>query len=239
MAFVNQDITQNGLELLAKGVAGANIKFTKIVIGDGYLPDGVSPRDITAVINPVLELDITNLQHIGVTAIVGGVFNNSQMEQGFFYRELALKAEDPDKGDITYCYGNAGDLAEWIPPTGTPTVIEKTVDVLTIVGAAENVSAVINPYVYSRFYTTATMTTTWSGTGPYTQTIPVAGVLATDTPVFGPLWGNDPETREAQSAAWRMISRIETANGSLIITCDKGAPTTAVPFQLTAVRGGS
>ena len=36
-AFINNDITTAGLIVLAKGVAGQKINYTKIVLGDGYL----------------------------------------------------------------------------------------------------------------------------------------------------------------------------------------------------------
>ena len=36
-AFINNDITAAGLLVLAKGVAGQQINYTKIVLGDGYL----------------------------------------------------------------------------------------------------------------------------------------------------------------------------------------------------------
>ncbi len=39
-AFINNDITAAGLLVLAKGVAGQQINYTKIVLGDGYLEEG-------------------------------------------------------------------------------------------------------------------------------------------------------------------------------------------------------
>ena len=43
-AFINNDITTAGLIVLAKGVAGQKINYTKIVLGDGYLEEGQTPR---------------------------------------------------------------------------------------------------------------------------------------------------------------------------------------------------
>lgn len=42
-AFINNDITAAGLIVLAKGVAGQKINYTKIVLGDGYLEEGQTP----------------------------------------------------------------------------------------------------------------------------------------------------------------------------------------------------
>lgn len=73
-------------------------------------------------------------------------------------RQLVLYAEDPDIGEIVYCYGNAGDLAEWISPNGSmnpdspdlgyPTIVEKTIDIVTVVGSAANVTAVLASGIY-------------------------------------------------------------------------------------------
>ena len=71
--------------------------------------------------------------------------------QGFYYRELGLYAEDPDPevGEVLYCYGNCGDLAEWIPPSGGATIVEKTIDIVTAIGTATNVTAYIPADAYA------------------------------------------------------------------------------------------
>lgn len=143
-AFVNNNITAAGLIVLAKGMAGAQIKYTKIVLGDGYIPEGKTSRTVTGVISPKATIGITKLKKNGDgTVAVGGIFSNDQIASGFYYRELGLYAEDPENGEILYCYGNAGDLAEWIPPTGGATIVEKTIDIVTLIGAATNVTAYI------------------------------------------------------------------------------------------------
>ena len=71
--------------------------------------------------------------------------------EGFYYRELGLYAEDPDPevGEVLYCYGNCGDLAEWIPPSGGATIVEKTIDIVTAIGTATNVTAYIPADAYA------------------------------------------------------------------------------------------
>ena len=46
-AFINNDITTAGLIVLAKGVAGQKINYTKIVLGDGYLESSRPTRPST------------------------------------------------------------------------------------------------------------------------------------------------------------------------------------------------
>ena len=73
-AFINNDITAAGLVVLAKGVAGQNINYTKIVLGDGYLEEGQTPRTLTDVISPKATVDITKIKINGDgTVSVGGV----------------------------------------------------------------------------------------------------------------------------------------------------------------------
>ena len=151
-AFINNDITAAGLIVLAKGSAGQKITYTKIVLGDGYLEEGQTPRTLTDVVSPKAVIDITKLKvNTDGTVAVGGIFTNDQTSEGFFYRELGLYAEDPDPdvGEVLYCYGNCGDLAEWIPPTGGATIVEKTIDIVTAIGSATNVTAYIPADAYA------------------------------------------------------------------------------------------
>ena len=151
-AFINNDITAAGLLVLAKGVAGQQINYTKIVLGDGYLEEGQTPRSLTGVVSPKATIDITKCVVNGDgTVTVGGVFTNDQTNDGFYYRELGLYADDPDEdvGEVLYCYGNCGDLAEWIPPTGGATIVEKTIDIVTAIGTATNVTAYIPADAYA------------------------------------------------------------------------------------------
>lgn len=151
-AFINNDITTAGLIVLAKGVAGQKINYTKIVLGDGYLEEGQTPRTLTGVVSPKATVDITKLKINGDgTVAVGGIFANGDETEGFYYRELGLYAEDPDPevGEVLYCYGNCGDLAEWIPPSGGATIVEKTIDIVTAIGTATNVTAYIPADAYA------------------------------------------------------------------------------------------
>ena len=151
-AFINNDITTAGLIVLAKGVAGQKINYTKIVLGDGYLEEGQTPRTLTGVVSPKATVDITKLKINGDgTMAVGGIFTNGDKTEGFYYRELGLYAEDPDPevGEVLYCYGNCGDLAEWIPPSGGATIVEKTIDIVTAIGTATNVTAYIPADAYA------------------------------------------------------------------------------------------
>lgn len=149
-ALINNSMTNAGLLVLAKGASGKQIRYTKIVLGDGSLEEGQQIQQLNDVISPKVVLDISDISvRTDGTVKITGIFTNRDLNVGFYYREIGLYAEDPDGGEVMYCYGNAGDLAEWIPPTGSASIIEKTIDVVTAIGNATNVTAYIPADAYA------------------------------------------------------------------------------------------
>ena len=73
-------------------------------------------------------------------------------------------------------------------------------------------------------------------TGEYTQTVVVNGILATDNPIVDVVLDTAKNTALSQLEAWSLISKIETSNGSITVTCLEEAPTTAIPIQIKVVR---
>ncbi len=142
-AFGGMIQTTKGSNLQAKALTGVEIHFTRIAIGDGEL-NSSSITDLNALKHEVKSLEIKKLKTSGEQAIVGTVLSSQDVSTGFYWREIGLFAQDPNEGEILYCYGNAGTSAEYIPAYGGPDVIEKTIDVVSIVGNAQNVSATIN-----------------------------------------------------------------------------------------------
>lgn len=142
-------ITDAGSLLIAKVMASkGSITFTRIVMGDGYMPSSQVPEHMTAVVSPKATMEITKCEVTGNgAAVVGGRYDNSEQSQDFEWRELGLYARDPDLGEILYSYGNTGESAETIPAGGGATAIEKLIDVVTYVGNDVNVTAEFMPYV--------------------------------------------------------------------------------------------
>lgn len=88
-----------------------------------------------------------------------------------------------------------------------------------------------------RFTTTATISTNWSGdSAPYTQPVPVAGVLATDMPHITPVYSGTLETAIAQREAWLAVSDATSGAGQITFVCFEDKPTTAVPIQIEVQR---
>ena len=149
--FTLNSITVQGLNVIAKLVAGSTLEFTRIAIGDGAMPSDKTPLTVTNLTNRLFDVDITKVEHNGnQSATVTGIFSNADRETGFFYRELGLFAKDPDtQAEFLYCYGNAGADAEWISPSGASSVIEKEVKIVTLIGNAEHVTASIKSGIYA------------------------------------------------------------------------------------------
>ncbi len=142
-AFGGMIQTTRGRNLQAKALTGVELHFTRIAIGDGELR-GSSILDLYTLKHEVKSLDIKKLKTSGGQATVGAVLSNQDITSGFYWREVGLFAQDPDLGEILYCYGNAGGNAEYIPAGGGPDIIEKSIDVISIVGNAQSVTATIN-----------------------------------------------------------------------------------------------
>lgn len=148
--FTLNSITVQGLTIIAKLVAGSTLEFTRIAVGDGAMPSDKTPLTVTDLSHRLFDVPINRVESDGnQEATVSGVFDNKGLETGFFYRELGLYAKDPNtKEEVLYCYGNAAADAEWIPPSGASSIIEKQVKIVTLVGNAEKVTAQIKSGIY-------------------------------------------------------------------------------------------
>ena len=83
---------------------------------------------------------------------------------------------------------------------------------------------------------TATITTTWSGSGPYTQSVAVPGILASDMPHITPIYSSDNATALAQKEAWACVSKAVTAANAITFSCFEDKPATAIPIQIEVIR---
>lgn len=144
MGFGTITFTSRGRALQAKATADTELHFNRISVGDGQL-SGQAVDELTSLIHEVKSIAINELRVLsGNKAKIGGVLSNQGLATGFYWRELGVYAQDPDLGEILYCYGNAGALAEYIPAQGGSEILEKQVNVIAIVGSAANITATID-----------------------------------------------------------------------------------------------
>ena len=115
-------LTEKGRELLAKGLAGETITFTKMAIGDG-----------------------TNVKRNG-TCEINALLTNKSVTTGFYIKELGIFAHGNDNVEILYAY-NISTSPDFVPPFSANNVVEiEYVDTI-IVDQVANVTAVIDPSI--------------------------------------------------------------------------------------------
>lgn len=143
-AFGGLIFTNKGKLLQSKAQTGVNLHYTRIAMGDGQL--GSTPiLALNGLISEKKSLSISKLKvQSDGKATVGTTWSNNDLTEGFYFREIGVFAQDPDLGEILYCYANAGALAEYIPAGGGTDIIERNLDIVTIVGNATNVTATID-----------------------------------------------------------------------------------------------
>lgn len=145
--FPGLKMTAAGRELQAKAQTGQLLKFTRVALGDGLPP--ADPDALVALVNECQTLSVQRQEVPGDgTAVLRVIMTNQGVKTGFYMRELATFAEDPDTGaEVLYSYSNAGDECDFLPAEGAAVVWEGIFDLVTVVGNAENVTAVIDDYI--------------------------------------------------------------------------------------------
>ena len=132
--------TDKGLSLIAKVIAREiPLKFVRVAAGDGYLPDGVRPHEMTALVNHITDLPICSKDDGGGVAVIRCYQSSKGLTEPYDSREIGLFAEDPDEGEILYAYFNAGDRPDFIPSEKSPVVVDWLLALVTIIGRAENI----------------------------------------------------------------------------------------------------
>ena len=140
-------LTRAGKNILAQGLLGDEIHFTKVAFGDADFDyETESLLDLTELKSWKMDLPIVGkkLDGDGTVTIVA-LCSNFQLEKGFAAKEIGVFATDQASGDeVLYSYRNAGDEYNFIPAkTGVVTKSTRYAYKIEI-GDAENVTFNIN-----------------------------------------------------------------------------------------------
>lgn len=145
-------ITRRGFDLLGKAIAGKELHFTRVRIGDAVvdgqmvLPTEEEAYEMNALINPRMDITMTDCQFTGGgTVAVKCQVRNAEVKEGFRIAEVGLFATDPDtQEEILYCYRNTGIASDWMPSGDGAVLWDITLSIITVVDKATNVTAVID-----------------------------------------------------------------------------------------------
>jgi hypothetical protein len=137
------NLTNAGLNVLLRALAGDRIVFTKAQIGNG---EAQAPATAETLSNPLLELPIQAINVGATNATLQTKFNNSSVEAGFRHTETGIwvKDQDDDTREVLYAYGTQPEAtADYISASGD-SILETQMDFLVFVGESTNISAIIS-----------------------------------------------------------------------------------------------
>lgn len=110
-------LTKEGMRLQALAEGGTTLKAKRMAMGSGRVSGSI--MNMTALVKEEVSVPISKgvLQN-GNSWLFDGYFSNEQIQTGFYWRELGLFMQDPSDPlkEILYCYSNAGETADYIPP---------------------------------------------------------------------------------------------------------------------------
>lgn len=138
--------TRAGLNLI--GDANSNARaliFTRIVAGDGDVPEGTDIMDLTAVVAPKMEIATVSGENLGDGKYkIKGTLDNTTLDTGFRAKEVGVYAKSGNDGtEVLFAYTNGGNYTDYIPDKTTP-IDAQDFFINIVIGNAENVEIVIS-----------------------------------------------------------------------------------------------
>ena len=101
--FSNTIITKKGHALVAKGMAGKQITFTKIKTSDYDYPSSTNFENLTILGSIKQSVDISAVTVENESTVrVKAVIINTTLTTGYFLKNIGLYATDPDEGEILF-----------------------------------------------------------------------------------------------------------------------------------------
>ena len=108
-----------GWNLLAKLVAGEQLRISRIMVGSGRLPENENPLVLTDLIQPVAAgtstIPVTN-NNICSFIVEYRSDLNGGLETGFWLNEFGVFAIDPDIGEILLYYASLDEWPQYVAP---------------------------------------------------------------------------------------------------------------------------
>lgn len=137
-------LTNKGIALQAKVQAGTQLHITKLKLGSGVVPSGTDVKTLTDLIAPEQNLGIGGKEAVGDYCKISSTISNTDLEAGYYVRELGVFAQDPDDGEILYMYTTDG-APDYLPAGGGSTVISQEFSAMIAVEDTDNIVVDIDP----------------------------------------------------------------------------------------------
>lgn len=145
--YIKFALTQAGEDIMARVIAGLEITFKRVAIGDGYDYDLDNFKNKTELVNEIMSLTNLTMQVTAANEVlIKARFSNSDIQASFWNREVGLFIIDPDDEtkEILYGYGNLNDQAQYITPDVSNYGVLKEYDLYIKVGKSANVNVYIS-----------------------------------------------------------------------------------------------
>ena len=147
MSQIGMRLTSAGSNLLAKGLLGKEIHFTRGALGSGNFDyETEQVWELAEIRQWEMDIPIESIEKIGDgTVRIVCHKTNAEVYDGFPAREHAVFATDPDTGaEILYSYCNTGEEYSYIPSNNSPVTKDIKFSYVTIIRDAENVTATLD-----------------------------------------------------------------------------------------------
>lgn len=175
--------------------------------------------------------------------ILSGKITEAMQNAGVKLGETSSTAFAGDKGKIAYAHAqNKGIAVE----NGLYKFTTNSEGHITAVSAVDlggllTKEAIIAALGYSPArcysYTGTLLASGWSSTAPYTQTITIQGIVATDEPFFDLNMTNATVDNAGDLAKnWVLVKKLEAGANSIIATCYDSAPTIDLPMNIKVIK---
>lgn len=143
MSSFNDCLTADGQRLFASMTKGRKITFTKVVIGDGIMPQGETEYNMTDVIQPRCTLPIESVTEMkGNKVCIRANFKNSDAAS-FYFREKGVYATIDGENEYLVFYANNRAYAEWIDK-GSSQLIEKIIRTIVTFSDSDRINVTIS-----------------------------------------------------------------------------------------------
>lgn len=179
-----------------------------------------APQIIKDFINNVLIAELNSL--VDVQALLNNVIDNT----------LTM----PDKAAGAKATGDALKNKMDVSGGDMNGVLNMTGNEIKSVGFPTAGSSAVNKNYVDAKHLTAEVTlaaTGWTDAAPYTQTVRLERILATDRPHFGAVY---TENREAEKDAFALVDQLDTADGTVTFTCFEEKPVADLTIQMEVNR---